>query len=110
MAGRINPRDPRALRRGLVDTSMPPAVDKKSGPGFGVAVLVMLLMFVVGAGGAFGYWKFTTPKLPVNNGAPSATTTPNASPSASPKASPSATQHAFIGPEQQVAIVTVSRA
>lgn len=89
---------------------MPPAIEKKSGSGFGVAVLVMLLMFVVGTGAAFGYWKYTTPKVPSDTSTPSATTTPNASPSASPKASPSATQHAFIGPEWQVAVVVASRA
>lgn len=102
--GRIDPRDPRSLRRGLLDTSASAAVEeKKGGIGFGAAFLIILLMFVLGVGAAYGYWKYSTPKLPVNNGAPAATPATTGSPSASP--SPSATKHAFAVPSGHVAIV-----
>lgn len=105
--GRIDPRDPRALRRGLVDTSMGSAVkdEKKGGVGVGMAFLIILLMFVIGVGAAFGYWKYSTPKLPVNNGAPAATPATNSTPSVAPNASPSPTKNAFAAPGGQVAIV-----
>lgn len=114
MAGRVDPRDPRSLRRGLVDTSAAPAVaEKKGGITFGKAILLILLMFVVGAGAAFGYWKFTTPPLPSDTTTPSATPATTGTPSGNkgtPGATPSATQHAFTSPDGYVAIVaTVNR-
>lgn len=102
--GRVDPRDPRSLRRGLLDTSASAAVEEKKGTvGLGSAFLIILLMFILGVGAAYGYWKYSTPKLPVNNGAPAATPAATGSPSASP--SPSATKHAFTMPGRRIVVV-----
>lgn len=109
--GRVDPRDPRSLRRGLVDTSATPAVeDKKGGLTFGKAILLILLMFVVGAGAAFGYWKFTTPPLPSNASTPSATPATTGTPGGTPATTPNATPHSYTSPVRPVAVVMVGRA
>jgi hypothetical protein len=82
-------RDPRALRRGLVNENAE-LPEESSGFTAGKAVLVIFLMFVLGAGAGYGYFRFSQPT--VHGDAPaSSTTTPTLTPSASPKASPNAT-------------------
>src|SRR5258707_4102195 len=80
--------DPRALRRGLISDEEPE--EESSDFSFGKAVLVWLLLFLVGAGGAYGYYKVSTPKVhgtpPATISTPSGTASPSASPSASPHA------------------------
>lgn len=90
-------RDPRNMRRGLVNLEDEPEEEEKKGSfGLGKAVLIVLLMLLVGAGGAYGYYTFTTPA--VHNAAPPASAT-SSTPSvvttttASPSASASATAH-----------------
>lgn len=64
-------------------------------------------MFVVGAGVAFGYFKLTTPKPPVETVAPAATAPASASPTVAP--SPTTTG-ALPLPSSQVRLVYVARA
>lgn len=85
-----NRRDPRMLRKGLIDTSGHPAVAKKGGLSFGTALLVIVLMFLIGAGGAYGYFRFSAPRVHVPSPSAPATAPASTTPSASPKASPSA--------------------
>ncbi len=86
-------RDPRAMRRGLVPDDYEAETKKTGSFGAGKAFLIILVMFALGAGGALGYWKLSTPKIPANLIAPSDSggTQKGASPSASPTGSPSAT-------------------
>ncbi|MGZ3582441.1 MAG: hypothetical protein ACXWQR_16940 [Ktedonobacterales bacterium] len=86
-----DPRDPRALRRGLVsEQAEPEATEETKGIGCGQAILVVLLMFVVGAGVGFAVFKMTMPKINADTATPAATTAPATTPSTSPQASPSA--------------------
>lgn len=93
---RTGSRDPRNMRRGLVNLEDEPEEETKRSFGLGKAVLIVLLMLLVGAGGAYGYYAFTTPT--VHNAAPPASAT-SSTPSvvttttASPSASASATAH-----------------
>ncbi|HLJ81824.1 MAG TPA: hypothetical protein VKT52_10085 [Ktedonobacterales bacterium] len=90
--GRIDPRDPRALRRGLVDPNARAAPPKKSRFSFGTAILIVLAMLLIGAGAAYAYYRVSTPTVhgpsPSAPGATSAPVTPSTSPSASPSATP----------------------
>ncbi|HEX8034386.1 MAG TPA: hypothetical protein VF510_11085 [Ktedonobacterales bacterium] len=89
--GRRDPRDPRALRRGLVsEQAAPEETEETKGIGCGQAILVVLLMFVVGAGVGFAAFKMTMPKINADTTTPAATTAPATTPSTSPQASPSA--------------------
>jgi hypothetical protein len=86
--------DPRALRRGLISDEEPE--EESSDFSFGKAVLIWLLLFLVGAGGAYGYYKVSTPTVhgtpPTTISTPSSTASPSGT--ASPSASPSASPHA----------------
>jgi hypothetical protein len=82
-------RDPRALRRGLVNENAE-LPDENSGFTAGKAVLVIFLMFVIGVGAGYGYFRFSQPTVHGDTPA-SSTTTPTFTPSASPSASPKAT-------------------
>lgn len=94
--GRIDPRDPRALRRGLVDPTARQAPQKKSRFGFGTAILIILAMFLIGAGAAYAYYRVSTPTVHgPSPSAPGATSAP-VIPSTSPSASPSATPHSNV--------------
>lgn len=92
--GRLDPRDPRALRRGLVSERRALEETPEKGMGCGPAILVVLLMFMVGVGGGFAAFKMTAPKINVDTTMPAPTTTPATTPSVTPKASPSATPKA----------------
>lgn len=87
---RMDPRDPRAPRRGLADARAYPAPPaKESGLSLGKSLLIILLMFVIGAGAAYGYFRISTPKVHVSSpgtptAAPATATPAVASPSASP--------------------------
>ena len=71
--------------------------DEPQGIGFGRGFLIVLLMFVLGAGGAFGYFRMSTPHAPASSvpsvptvtpagtGTPTGTGTPAASPTGTPK-------------------------
>jgi hypothetical protein len=72
----MNPRDPRA--RSYVDEED----DEPSGAA-GKSLAIIALMFVLGAGVGFGYFKISAPHVNPNSSAPS-TTTPTASPASSP--------------------------
>lgn len=93
--GRPDPRDPRSFRQGLIDTSAQPVpAAKKSRFGFGKAILIILLMFLIGAGAAYGYYRASTPTVHVP-----ATSTPGATPpSSSPAAgvTPSTSPHSNV--------------
>jgi hypothetical protein len=80
-------RDVSALRRGLVrdDDELP----EKSNFGAGQALLIIVLMFLVGAGAAYGYFRLSTPT--VHGDVPASTTTPASTASPSGTASPSTT-------------------
>lgn len=92
---RADARDPRNLRRGLVNLEDTPDEETKSSLGFGKSALIVLIMLVVGIGGAYGYYTFTTPAVhntgaPANStsSTPSVVTTVTASPSASASSTP----------------------
>lgn len=78
---RPDPRDPRALRRGLVQEE--DEEETSGAAAFGKGLLTIVLALLIGLGAAYGYYVVSTPKPP-------AAATPDATPSASPKASPSA--------------------
>jgi hypothetical protein len=80
-------RDVGALRRGLVrDEDEQP---ETSSFGAGKALMIIVLMFVVGAGAAYGYFRASTPT--VHGDVPTSTTTPASTASPSGTASPSVT-------------------
>lgn len=91
----MHANDPRAMRRGLVsDTSAADEDDdEKGGFSFGKALMIWLLMFAIGAGGAYGYYRFKTPvvhgEVPTVSPSPVSTASPAASPSAAPKSTAS---------------------
>lgn len=78
--------DPRALRRGLIsETGQENAVPAKSGMSFGRAVLIIVVMFLLGSGLAFGLFKLTAPKAsPGGAASPSSTAPAAASSTAAP--------------------------
>lgn len=89
---RPNTRDPRALRRGLASAQAGrEEPEEKSGVGCAQAILIVVVMFLVGAGGGFALFKMTAPKINADTVTPAATSAPATTPNASPQASPSAT-------------------
>lgn len=72
-------RDPRAARRGAQQDE---EETSSAGAAIGKALMAMILALVIGAGAAYGYYIVSTPKIPVNNAAP--TTTPTTGASTSP--------------------------
>jgi hypothetical protein len=96
MAGQYGARDPRALRRGLAVE--PESEEEESSFTAAKGFMIVLVMFVVGAGAAFGYFKLSTPKAPAGVAAPVPTAAPSVSPSVSPNATPKATStpHALV--------------
>lgn len=110
IGARTGMRDPRALRRGLVPEDDEPEA-KKGGFGAGQAFLVIVLMLILGAGGAFGYWKLSTPKVPADKIAPTDSGgNQNASPAASPSASPASSPSATTAPKAQAPVVWIGAA
>ncbi len=81
--------DPRARRGAAVED------EEESTGGVGKAIGAIVLALLLGAGAAYGYYTFSTPKLNVS-ASPGAT--PAASPSAKPGASPTATPKAHAAP------------
>jgi hypothetical protein len=88
-------RDPRALRRGLVpdDVEDEDDDDEDGGSPFGKAILIIFVAFLLGIGGAYGYFRVSpvpTPQAgtatPVSSPAASPTpkTTPNTTPTVAP--------------------------
>lgn len=66
----MNARDPRA-RRGFAQAE---EEEESSGAAaFGKALVAIILALVIGAGAAYGYYIYSTPKLPANVGQPSST-------------------------------------
>ena len=89
---RYGARDPRALRRGLVpeDDGLPDETSDTFTAGKGL--LVVVLVFLLSVGAAFGYFKISSPKVPASlitsptvpaTAAPSSSASPNASPTGS---------------------------
>jgi hypothetical protein len=73
----MNARDPRAARRGLAQIE---EEEESSGAGaFGKALVAIVLALVIGAGAAYGYYIYSTPKIPSNVGQPNAAPTSGAS-------------------------------
>jgi hypothetical protein len=91
MGGRPDPRDPRMMRRGLIPDE--DEEDEESSLTAGKAILIVVLMFVLGAGGAYGYFKLSTPKVNIDSPAPASSATPAST--TTPSASPTATPHAL---------------
>jgi hypothetical protein len=57
------------------------SMEPKSSFGVGKALLIILLMFLIGAGAAYGYYRASTPAVRgPSTSAPGAGTTPSASP------------------------------
>jgi hypothetical protein len=81
--GRRRPdlRDPRAARLGAVEEEEETA---SGAAAFGKALMAILLALVIGAGGSYGYYIFSTPKAPANVSPPTATPTSTKSPTKSP--------------------------
>ena len=65
-------RDPRAARRGAPQQE---EEEETSSPGaaIGKALMAIVLALALGAGAAYGYYMFSTPKIPANVGQPSST-------------------------------------
>lgn len=96
--GRVgDARDPRALRRGLVPDDVEDGDDDEdSGSPFGKAILIIFVAFLLGIGGAYGYFRVSTPAQPQVGAAtpaasPTTTPTPKATPIATPSAAPTGT-------------------
>ena len=68
--GMAGARDPRAARRGFTaveeDTS-------SAGAAFGKALLAIIMGLIIGAGAAYGYYTYSTPKIPASVAQPSTT-------------------------------------
>ncbi len=60
--------DPRGLRGGQAEDEEEAA---SRGAVFGKALLAIVLALVIGAGAAYGYYIYSTPKVPSNAGQPS---------------------------------------
>jgi hypothetical protein len=80
-APRPSARDPRSLS--YLDDD-----DESESGGMGKSLAIIVLMFLLGAGAAFGYFKLSMPHVSSNSTAPSSTT-PSASPASSPATTPS---------------------
>jgi hypothetical protein len=92
---RYGARDPRVLRRGLVPED-DGADETNNTFTAGKGLLVVVLVFLLSAGAAFGYYKLSKPTVPasvITSPTVPATTAPSASPSASPNASPTGSAH-----------------
>jgi hypothetical protein len=91
----MDPRDPRA-RRYMDDDE-----EEESKGSVGKSLGIIVLMFALGGGAAFGYFKISTPKAGTNTTSPPASTTPAASPkpggTPTPKPSGTATPAASRG-------------
>ncbi|HST89874.1 MAG TPA: hypothetical protein VLJ14_15990 [Ktedonobacterales bacterium] len=83
-------RDPRALRRGLVpdDVEDEEEDDEDSGSPFGKAILIIFVAFLLGIGGAYGYFRVSTPVPTPQAGAATPASSPTTSPT--PKTTPTA--------------------
>jgi hypothetical protein len=63
-------RDPRAARRGDAATEEDTS---SAGAAFGKALLAIIMGLVIGAGAAYGYYMYSTPKIPASVIQPSTT-------------------------------------
>ncbi len=86
--------DPGALRRGLVDMGAEVPETPKRSFGAGKAILIVLLMFVVGAGAGYGYFRLTKPT--VHGDIPASTTAPAVTPSTTGTPATTVTPHALV--------------
>jgi hypothetical protein len=69
----MSARDPRAARRGQAQVE---EEESSRGAAFGKALLFIVLALAIGAGAAYGYYLYSTPKLPASLSQPA--TTPGA--------------------------------
>jgi len=67
----MDARDPRA-RRGQVEEE---EEETSRGAAFGKAVLAIVLALVIGAGAAYGYYLYSTPKIPTGVSQPNSAPT-----------------------------------
>lgn len=84
------PLDPRGMRGGLASLADEEDLPSTKG-GFtaGKAILIILLMLVVGAGAAYGYFRISTPAIHGSTAPiPAGTTTPTTSPGAKSTSTP----------------------
>jgi len=85
--GMMDARDPRA-RRGQVEEE---EEETSRGAAFGKAVLAIVLALVIGAGAAYGYYLYSTPKIPTGvsqpNSAPTSGTPASGTPASGTPAS-----------------------
>lgn len=94
-----DPRDPRALRRGLVsDDVEDDDDDEDSGSPFGKAILIIFLAFLLGAGGAYGYFRVSTPVPQAGTATPASSPTTSPTPRTTPRTTPSAAPTATAAP------------
>lgn len=101
-AGRPDPRDPRLARRPMAGAAAEEDDEEESSFGPGKAVLVVLMMFVLGAAAGFGYFRFSAPTVHTDSNNNQQQRTPSASPSASPSGTPSTTPAATTTPQADV--------
>ncbi|MFI5277799.1 MAG: hypothetical protein ACHQ1E_11060 [Ktedonobacterales bacterium] len=87
--GAIDQRDPRA-RRGM---PQPEEEETSGAAAFGKGLMAIIMALLIGAGAAYGYYVYSTPKLPAGIAQPPAapTTAPTAAPTTSPTAKPTST-------------------
>lgn len=81
--GAIDQRDPRA-RRGM---PQPEEEETSGAAAFGKGLMAIFMALLIGAGAAYGYYIYSTPKLPAGISQPPAaspTTAPTVSPTAAP--------------------------
>lgn len=94
-AARLDPRDPRMARRPLGAAPTEEDDEDESSFGVGKALLVIVMMFALGAVAAFGYFRLSAPTVHGdtngNNQPQNATPSPSSSPSTTPSTTPSAT-------------------
>lgn len=87
--GAIDQRDPRA-RRGM---PQPEEEETSGAAAFGKGLMAIVMALLIGAGAAYGYYVFSTPKLPAGLAQPPSapTSAPTTAPNASPTAKPTST-------------------